>query len=326
MKTVLTTVCLFLVGSSSIASSDSPAKVEGVGYVEPASEIRNLSFQVGGVIAACQVEVGQQVKKGTSLLTLANDEEIAQVRVAEAGLRVAEAERARVVHGINEHRIEAARREVEARQARLTFLEREFRRVEDLRSGETVSESLHDETKSQLLQGQADLLKAQAEVDHLTQFVLEEDKVLADHKVLLAQAQIELMKTRLEETVLRAPMDGTILEILQREGERVDLLTRTPVMLFADLSQRRVRAEIDERHVHALREGQRATIYGRNLGGAVFEGKVTLVKQLMGPKTVFTRAASERKDLDVLQILIDMDQTFSAPAGLRVDVRVHSGD
>jgi hypothetical protein len=40
----------------------------------------------------------------------------------------------------------------------------------------------------------------------------------------------------------------------------------------------------------------------------------------LGDKTVFTSASSERKDLEVLQVLIDMEPGFRYPAGLRVDV------
>ena len=42
----------------------------------------------------------------------------------------------------------------------------------------------------------------------------------------------------------------------------------------------------------------------------------------MGPKTVFSGAASERKDLDIIQVLIDLPQEFHAPIGLQVDVDI----
>ncbi len=42
----------------------------------------------------------------------------------------------------------------------------------------------------------------------------------------------------------------------------------------------------------------------------------------MGDKTVFTRALAERKDLNVLQVLIDMGPHFCAPVELQVDVKI----
>jgi hypothetical protein len=42
----------------------------------------------------------------------------------------------------------------------------------------------------------------------------------------------------------------------------------------------------------------------------------------MGDKTVFVRTPSERKDLNVLQVLIDLGPEVRAPAGLQVDVQI----
>jgi hypothetical protein len=94
------------------------------------------------------------------------------------------------------------------------------------------------------------------------------------------------------------------------------------VSVFADLSGYRVRAEVDERYMQRVQPGQKATVYGRNVGDHEYAGRVVLVKQLMGGKTVFAHAASERKDLDAAQVLIDMAAGFAAPAGLRVDAAI----
>jgi hypothetical protein len=60
----------------------------------------------------------------------------------------------------------------------------------------------------------------------------------------------------------------------------------------------------------------------RGLGNTRYPGTVTLVKRVMGNKTVFSHEASERKDLDVIQVLIDLPDDFSAPLGLQVDVDI----
>ena len=111
-----------------------------------------------------------------------------------------------------------------------------------------------------------------------------------------------------------------MLEIFKREGEGARNLD--PVIVFGDESRAVVRAEIDERYVHRLEAGLAATVYGAGLGPRRTIGRVTTVKRLMGKKTVFTREAAERKDLDVLQVLIEMPADFVAPMGLQVDVDV----
>jgi HlyD family secretion protein len=92
--------------------------------------------------------------------------------------------------------------------------------------------------------------------------------------------------------------------------------------LFGDLSRLHVRADIDERFVQLLRAGQSAEIFGRNLAGKRYRSRVLSVEPLMGGKTVFTRASSEKKDLDVVQVILEMEPGFRAPPGLRVDVEI----
>lgn len=309
------------------ASSFAPrTTIEGIGFVEPSSEIRRLSFKAGGVIETSMVKIGDQVEKGAALMSLVNQEEKVAVQVAEAEVMVARSAEAQVNVGVNAHRIDVARRQVEAARAKVQYLTRESARLQDLVADETISASRNDRIQSELHEEAARLLAAEAEVSHLENYVLDEDRQLARQKVLLAEARVELFRTKLENTYLRAPLDGTVLEILRREGESVDELTRTPVLLLADLSRLRVRVEIDERSVQTLKVGQRAVVHGKNLADQSYEGKVTLVKQVMGKKTVFTRAASERKDLDVVEVFVEMEEGFRAPVGLRIDCTIHVGE
>jgi multidrug resistance efflux pump len=113
-----------------------------------------------------------------------------------------------------------------------------------------------------------------------------------------------------------------VLEILKREGEAVRAFDPTPVMVFADLSNLRVRAEFDERFVNNIRAGQPAVLFGRGLGNRSVNGKVVLVKTMMGKKTVFSREAAERKDLEVLQVFIEPETPLDVPVGLKIDVEL----
>jgi len=42
----------------------STGRVEAIGYVEPLSEIRQLTFKTGGLIQLCRVKIGDRVAKG----------------------------------------------------------------------------------------------------------------------------------------------------------------------------------------------------------------------------------------------------------------------
>ena len=299
--------------------------VHGIGYVDPVSEVHALSFKTGGVIARCPAGIGDSVKQGDTLMILDDAEEQVGVAAAEAEVVVAKAERACVFAGVNEFQIRAAERDVEMWTAKVDFATKEEGRHRELVENDAVSQSAFDEAETSLQQALAQLRRAQAELEYQKNFVTKEDRQLAEAKVTLATQRLELARQKLADTQLAAPFDGTVFEILRLEGEAVSEIYHEPVVLFGDTTRLRVRAEIDERHVAQLAEGQRVLVFGRSVGDKSFEGRIAVVKKIMGKKTVFSRAASERKDLDVLEVLIEMDDQFSAPVGLRVDVRVEIG-
>ena len=95
-----------------------------------------------------------------------------------------------------------------------------------------------------------------------------------------------------------------------------------PAVLFGDVSRLRIRAEIDERYAHRVRHGAVRRRVRPNVGNREYPGRVVLVKPVMGDKTLFSRSSRERKDLQIVQVLIEMDPEFRTPVGLRVDVAI----
>jgi HlyD family secretion protein len=277
-----------------------------------------------GVMEACAVEVGQAVAKGDVLMTLHNAEERAALAAAEKELTLAQVERDKVFSGTHTFEISAAESKRALIAAELDYARRDRDRKAAL-INKAISDTEFDLAKTDVARKDAALKSADAELLRLQHFVRPEDRKVADARIAVAKARLTLAAQRLEETFLRAPFNGVVFEILKREGESVYSVGPEPVLIFGVLSHLRVRAEIDENFAIKLRAGQQAIVFGRGLGPQQASGKVVLVKQLMGKKTVFSKAATERKDLDVVQALIAMDGDFAAPIGLEVDVKINVG-
>lgn len=299
-----------------------PQVVRCIGYVEPSSEIRRLVFKVDGVISSIRVEIGQRVCAGDILVSLQNGDEQAALEAAKEMFELAIAERDQLCAGIHPDKIQAAKTRVENRAEQLAYVEKQHQRIANLAAKNATSTEESDRAEADLIQAKKALLEAESELASMENHVRTVDKFVADKKVAVAQAGVAVAQRCLDNTIMTAPTNGTVLEILRREGEGARLLDRDPILIFADDSLLRVRAEVDERYVNEIKPGQRAEVYGRGLGSRRFSGTVALVKRVMGNKTVFSREASERKDLDVLQILIDMPPEFVAPLGLKVDVDI----
>jgi multidrug resistance efflux pump len=297
-------------------------EMQGIGYVEPVSEVRRLMMRAGGVIKECRVRVGDFVRKGQTLLELEDATPRAEVEVARKNLELARAEADFVNAGINPYRLKVAEKTAERLREKLRHCRTEAQRNHVLFATRAATSQEYESTDTQRRQTEAELKEQEAELEHLRHNVTPEQKAMLEAKVRHARANLELAEEKLQETRLLAPFDGTVLKLLKREGEGVKTFEPEPVVLFGDMSRVRVRAEMDERFVRYLEVGQAATVYGRNLAGRTFCGRVACLEHLMGNKTVFTRASSERKDLDVLEVLIDLGPDFHAPAGLQVDVQI----
>jgi HlyD family secretion protein len=253
---------------------------------------------------------------------LRNKDEQSAISVTEKQLLLAKAVRDRLVSGVHPAELEAARRRIAALQVRLKFFQSRYTREMSLKQQNVSTEEALEQVTTDMNQTSEELKEAHAKLKHLETFVRTEDRAEADAQVNLAAANLTAAKTRFEDTFLRAPLKGTVLEILKREGEAVRVFDPTPVMVFADLSQLRVRAEFDERFVNSIHEGQAAVLLGRGLGDRTINGKVVLVKTMMGKKTVFSRESAERKDLEVLQVFIEPDEPLKVPVGLKIDVEL----
>ena len=309
----------------SLHESAQPADIwiQGIGYVEPAGEVRRLSFLHPGIVGELAVDVGKDVARGELLMRQTDREERAALSEAEAMLEMTKAECQQTLAGVNPERIRAMEAARAANEAAATNTRRDYERLEKLIKRGVASQIERDHAQAGALRADASLKQAEAELANLRVFVRPEDIAVAEQKVRLAESRVSTAKARLLETELRAPAPGQVLEVLRREGESTYGLTPEPVLIFAGSGRLRVRAEIEETYALQLRPGQQAELFGRGLGQQKIEGRVLLVKAIMGKKTVFTKSSTERKDVDVLQVLIELPDGTALPVGFEVDVRIN---
>jgi HlyD family secretion protein len=135
------------------------------------------------------------------------------------------------------------------------------------------------------LASQSDLDKAE------TQLKVDEGR-LAAQKQLVAQnqGQLETALYNLSRATLTAPMEGTVLEIQHKVGERIrgSDLSEDVVLIMGGLSQMEVKAEVGEHEVVGIHEGDEATIDIDAIPDKQFKGYVSgMVKnaQIKNPGT-----------------------------------------
>ena len=179
--------------------------------------------------------------------------------------------------------------------------------------GQVVAELSNESQKAQLALARGELAVARQQLKKLE--AGERTQVVARARA----AEAELAKTRL--TALAA---GRVLQVFAEPGETASPTSAQPVLILADLSQRRVRAFVEELDVDRVGVGCRATVTADGLPGQTFTGQVALVLPRMGKRAPQSDAPNEMKDMYYREVLIDLDGAHDLPTNLRVQVRIEA--
>ena len=134
------------------------------------------------------------------------------------------------------------------------------------------------------------------------------DRTIAAANVAQARAQVEQAKTILDLLRVRAPVDGTILQVNVRPGEYVSTFSGQSLILMGNLQPLHVRVNVDEEDLPRLKlyAPARAKIRGDPSQQEVPLSFVRLEPYVL-PKTSLTGVNTERVDTRVVQLIYAVD-------------------
>jgi len=242
----------------------------------------HLSAEVGGRVVATLKRTGELVKRGEVIVRLNDATPLAQLKLAEESLRVADA---------------ARRQSCIARDRAL----RELNRKRNLAKDKIISEDLLDALESAHEAAHASCIAVTAERDK-------------------AKASIMAAQAGLDKFTIRAPFDGIIAEMSAEVGEWITpsppLLTAPAVVDIIDPTSVYVSAPMDEVDSGAIEPGQRAKITVDSHPGAVFAGRVHRV----APYVLAIEA--QNRTVEIEAEFQDSELATSLLAGTSADIEV----
>lgn len=148
----------------------------------------------------------------------------------------------------------------------------------------------------------------------------ENDVLVAKTQLDAALANVTQTQKLMERLVVRAPMDGIILQSNIREGEYV--LKNTTTMILGNLDHLQVRADIDEQNAGWFDPTSEAVAYPKNNTSISVPLTFVRVEPYVLPKVSLTGASEERVDTRVLQVIYSFDQPerYHVYVGQQVDI------
>ena len=295
------------------------------GIIEAAGENQNIAATVPGVMTQIFVHQGQHVHAGDPLFQIdPRDQQAAlhnaEANVAKSAAAVAAAQSAVVTSEAAMHSAEAAANSAQAtyeNAAQIADRDTALHTAGILADEEYVTatktrdadHALWQQQQALLAQARAQLQNAQATLNQ-QQADLKANQAARDQQaVLLAQLTV------------RAPRDGTVLQINNYPGEYISSSPATAAILFGATSTLQVRADVDEINASHVRPGAAAVAHLKGDAERSFPLKFVRIDPYMIPKQSLTGSNSERVDVRVLEVIYSFDPPpFPVYAGQQVDV------
>lgn len=101
-----------------------------------------------------------------------------------------------------------------------------------------------------------------------------------------AEASLTRARTNLAYTVIRSPIDGTVIKRSVEAGQTVAASLNTPTLFLIarDLAQMQIEADVDESDIGQIRTGQAVRFTVQSQPGETFEGTVSQIR--LQPRTI----------------------------------------
>ncbi|MEJ2410645.1 MAG: efflux RND transporter periplasmic adaptor subunit [Novosphingobium sp.] len=204
--------------TAEVTVGDIEQTVLATGKLRP-KELVNVGAQVSGQVTKLYVHLGQRVRAGEPIAEIDPAPQRLALRNAEAAVKSLIAQKA-------------------SRQGALVQAELAYRRQQTMLAADATSRADHEAAKAALTAVRGDLRAL-------------------DAQIVQARTQVETARLNLGFTRIVAPMDGTIVAVVTKQGQTVNSFQSAPtIVMLARLDVMTVRTEISEADVQKVRPGQ----------------------------------------------------------------------
>jgi len=256
--------------------------LQATGYVMAAHKIE-LATKVVGRVAWVGVEMGDKVTKDQVLVRLEEEEFKARVVEQQGQLDAAKAKLAELEAGSRPEEILKAAAEVDQMKADFANAERTYKRLVELKVAQNVSQQEIDDAETTMKMRDAQVRVRQHDLD-MWKLGPRKEQIDAQRAVVQQlQGGLTLSNVDLNNTVIRSPVNGTVLARNVEVGEFVttgfvgDNGAKGYVVSLADLNDLRVELDVNQSYFAKVFKDQPCTIVTDAYPDRKYDGVVDLI-------------------------------------------------
>jgi HlyD family secretion protein len=268
--------------ANAVAPAPAPYSAIADGKADVEGGLIQVAARTAGVVRDVYVQEGDSVTKGEMLARQEDDAPRLAVQTAQANL-----DQAKAAMALTDSQLTAAQREVD--------------RLKPLVSSRFVSSQSMDQAGDAVRNANATLTAQHAAIG-------------------VAETQLNQARYALDQTIIRAPIDGRIVRRYANPGVGASTLNVTPMFDLEPAGQRIVRAEVSEGDEPFVTVGESVKLTPEADQAKSFPGKVLRIAPVFGERKLQSDDPSQRTDDRVVEVVVDAN---SAPflIGQRVLVK-----
>lgn len=291
------------------SSSPYQSYISALGIVEAGGGNILIGSPLNRIVEKVAVTVGQQVKKGDILFQLESLDleadlasRIIEYQNAEASLKKLEAmPRAEDAA--------SAKAQLDNAKAELEQAKSLYQRVEGLNKNGALSGEEIMRRRFVFEEAEGKFLQAQANFNKIAAGAWSPDLEIARLQVKQAKAQVLRVKADIERTIIRSPIDGTVLQIKIHKGEYPPAgSSRTPSMILGDLNTMNLRVSINQFDASYYTPSAPAEAFLQGNSKISFPIRFLRIEPYLVKKQNLSNELPETADTQVLQVIYSFEK------------------
>lgn len=260
--------------------------------------------------------------EGTPLFKIDDRQARSDLAVRKAAAEQARQRLAKALEGTRPEDLLVAVAQLDEAKAAYETARRNYVRWSSVEDASAVAPEELANRKSAMDETAAKVRNMEANLKKLEAGTWQPDVAIARAELAAAEAEVRLAQTEIDRLTVRAPVNGSVLQVKVRPGEYAPSgVLETPLMLVGRTDVLHIRVDVDEHEAMRVRPDADAVASIRGDSKRQAKLRFVRIEPYVVPKKSLTGDSSERVDTRVLQIVYAFDPSeLKAYVGQQMDV------
>ena len=293
--------------------------ISASGNIEATNAV--VSSKVTGQVIAIKCDEGSGVNEGDTVMIIDHDNLEIQLQQAKAAENAADAQLKLLKVGARSEDIQQAQDAVKQAKINMDLAERDFNRMQQLYTSNTITKKQFDDVQAKYELTQAQYNSVQENLKKMKNFARPEEIKQAQANLNRQKAVVDLLKKNISDSYVVSPITGFIVQKYVEKGETVSMLSS--LFKVSELRTVKLVIYVSEENLGKVKLGQKADVSNDTYKNKNYKGTVIYIspEAEFTPKNIQTK--DERTKL-VYAVKIEINNPdFELKPGMPADAVIH---